>query len=722
MNPIEIILEHPGPWLAWIIPILGAIMMPILGKINHKLRDYGAVFFAFLALVSCISMIPYLNAEHALGDIKLITWMTLPNGTPLEFGVLVDPLSILICNVVAFISFLIIVYSTSYMHGDPHMDRYWFLFLYFIGSMLLLVLADNLVMTLIGWEGVGLCSYGLIGYYYRDAKERWLGGPPPTKMYPPSHAGMKAFVVTGIGDVFILASIFILYQYAGTFNYAELIKHSEEWLSHMAAVPGLISIMAIFLLGGPIGKSAQFPLHEWLPEAMAGPTSVSALIHAATMVKAGVYLVARMSPIFYIGTWNLHLPEAQVYFIAIACIGAFTAFLAASQALVALELKKVLAYSTVSQIGYMMLGLGLSGLSEGAFVAGLTSGIFHLVSHALFKAALFLCAGSVIHSVETIYMSNMGGLGKYMPITKILMLLSTLSLAGIPPFSGFWSKDSIFIAGLIVGTPLAMVLYLVAAISAALTLIYSIRYIWMVFYGDKSKFIKDLEHHGHHVHEASKTMWIPIAILVIVMSGVSLLGLVGQAIPSLNPEIFIEHQIDVTLENLHVELHPTHVEGTTKLLAYASSATIILVGGIIGWLFYWTRKINSWEFVTKNKILKPIHSFLWNRWFLNDLYYLIFVQGILALGKVIFDLFEVKIMIPISDYVAGMSQKISKVTYSNIEEGIIFGKINTSFPKLILSVYQNFRKTQTGLLSINIVYIMILFAAMMIWMIYFGGL
>ncbi len=193
--------------------------------------------------------------------------------------------------------------------------------------------------------------------------------------------------------------------------------------------PGLIGLIAILFLGGPIGKSAQFPLHEWLPEAMAGPTSVSALIHAATMVKAGVYLVARMSPVFYIGYWLEGFEEAQIFFIAIACIGAFTAFLAASQAMVALELKKVLAYSTVSQIGFMMLGLGLAGLNEGVFVAGLTAGVFHLVSHALFKAALFLCAGSVIHSVETIYMSNMGGLGKHMPITKILMLLATLILS-----------------------------------------------------------------------------------------------------------------------------------------------------------------------------------------------------------------------------------------------------------------------------------------------------
>ncbi|MCW3992027.1 MAG: NADH-quinone oxidoreductase subunit L, partial [Candidatus Bathyarchaeota archaeon] len=469
-TPLEVILEHPGPWLCWILPIIGALLMPLFGKISHKLRDYAAVAFAFSAVVSAASMIPYLLSGHYPGDIKLITWITFPGGArPLDVGVLVDPLSIIICNVVAFISFLIVVYSVGYMHGDPHLTRYWFFFLFFIGNMLLLVISDNLLQVLIGWEGVGLCSYGLIGFYYRDEKERWLGGPPPTKMFPPSHCGMKAFVVTGVGDVFILGAIFIIFHFAGTLNFVELIETAPKWLTGIAAVPGLLAVTAVLFLGGPIGKSAQFPLHEWLPEAMAGPTSVSALIHAATMVKAGVYLVARMSPVFYLGYWVHGIQEAQVYFIAIACVGAFTAFMAASQAMVSVELKKILAYSTVSQIGYMMLGLGVSGLSRGAYVAGLTSGVFHLASHALFKAALFLCAGSVIHAIHTIYTFNMGGLKKYLPITHGLMLIATLSLSGIPPLSGFWSKDSVFLACLTAGTPLAMALLAVGAISAAMT-------------------------------------------------------------------------------------------------------------------------------------------------------------------------------------------------------------------------------------------------------------
>ncbi len=727
MSIIEIILEHPWPFLAWMLPIFGALMMPLLGMINKKVRDYGATIFAFSSVVSTVMMIPYLFEGHTPGDIKLFTWMILPNGTPLDFGVLVDPLSIIICNVVAIISFLIVVYSTSYMHGDEGLTRYWFLFLYFVGSMLLLVLANNLVMTMIGWEGVGLCSYGLIGYYYRDKKERWLGGPPPTEMYPPSHAGMKAFIVTGIGDVLILAAIFILYYFAGTFNYVELMQHSEGWLSEMANIPGLVALFSLLLLGGPIGKSAQFPLHEWLPEAMAGPTSVSALIHAATMVKAGVYLVARMSPIFYVGTWTLHLPEAQVYFIAIALVGAFTTFLAASQALVAIELKKILAYSTVSQIGYMMLGLGLSGFTEGAYIPGLTAGIYHLASHAMFKAALFLGAGSVIHAVHTIYTFNMGGLKKYMKWTYILMGLATLSLSGVPPFSGFWSKDAVFLAALEAGTPLAYALLGVGVISAAMTLAYSIRYISLTFRGEASEFIQDLEHHGHSPHESPSVMIIPIVILVGLFILTGLFGLAGVFNPSLNPEVFIEHQLHHTVEALlpHAvaeNMHVPHISSTTKLIGAGLSAVALAVGGYFGYNFYWAKNWDSWEWVQKDNLRKSIHNFLWNRWYMNAIFYGVFVDGILILSRVIYNGFEATVLIPMSDAIASITKSTSDMTYDVVEERIVFGFINTSIPSAVISLYHKAKKSQTGLLNVNILYIMIMLLVIVIGMLLYGGI
>lgn len=726
--------------------------MPVLGRISNKLRDYAAISFAFSAVVSALSMIPYLISGHYPGDVSLTTWISFPGGNPLKVGVLVDPLSIIICNVVAFISFLIVVYSVGYMHDDPCLTRYWFFFLFFIGSMLLLVISNNLVQVLIGWEGVGMCSYGLIGFYYRDDKERWLGGPPPTKMYPPSECGMKAFVVTAVGDVFILAAIFIIFHFAGTLNFVELIETAPEWLTSISAVPGLLAITAILFLGGPIGKSAQFPLHEWLPEAMAGPTSVSALIHAATMVKAGVYLVARMSPVFYMGYWIHGIQEAQVYFIAIACVGAFTAFMAASQAMVSVELKKILAYSTVSQIGYMMLGLGVSGLSQGAYVAGLTSGVFHLMSHALFKAALFLCAGSVIHAVHTIYTFNMGGLKKYMPITYGLMLVATLSLSGIPPLSGFWSKDSVFLACLAAGTPLSMVLLAVAAISAAMTFFYSIRYISVTFYGNESDYIQEMEHHGHHPHESPRVMWGPIAVLVVLVVAVGVFGLVGLFNPAYSPEVFIEEQIHHMLHHMHIPLEVHHVGVSTKLTAAGTSAAMLLIGGVVGWVFYLARKVDSWAFVSGSPILKGIHTFLWNRWYMNAAYYYVFVDGLFAFKEALFRVLEQGVIDKINGVVSMLTLALgrglnvfensvydpalnngipmvfvegSKDLFDDFETDIFDRGLNEGIPITATNLYDHVKKLQTGVLSYNIIYISIVLLILVIGLMslfMYGGL
>jgi NADH-quinone oxidoreductase subunit L len=552
---------------------------------------------------------------------------------------------------------------------------------------------------------------------------------------------MKAFVVTGIGDVFILGAIFVIFNYAGTLNYVELIETAHEWLPQIAAVPGLLAITAIFFLGGPIGKSAQFPLHEWLPEAMAGPTSVSALIHAATMVKAGVYLVARMSPIFYLGTWEMHIPEAQVFFIVIACVGAFTCFMAASQALVSVELKKILAYSTVSQIGYMMLGLGLSGLAEGAYVAGLTAGIFHLTSHALFKAALFLGAGSVIHAIHTIYTFNMGGMKKYMPITFILMVIATASLSGIPPLSGFWSKDAVFIAALVAGTPLSYTLLAVGAISAAMTFFYSIRYIYITFMAPESDYIHDLEHHGHHPHEAPKTMWVPIAILVGLVCVVGLFGLIGLFVPSFSPELFIEHQLHNMLHHMGIPLHSHHLEFSTTLTAWGTSAAMLLIGGILGWLFYLSKKVDSWAFVSGNPVLKPVHTFLFNRWYMNSIYYKVFVYGLINFAKAVFASLESLVFDKITAFVSSSTIAFGKVLhvfetkvydpainvglvnvfveggrmlFKDLETDIIDAGLNNGVPAAMTGLHNRVKKLQSGVLSYNIIYMVLIFLVLIL--------
>src|SRR5881296_3281515 len=422
------------PWAIWVAPVAGALLVPLFARIHPRLRDLVAIASVFTAAVSSTLVALLVNT----GD-YYVQWIPALN---IQAGVLVDPLSMFMVNVVAWVSFLIMIYSLEYMKGDSGLTRYWFFMCLFIGNMLLLVLADNLLMMLFGWEGVGLCSYALIGHWYKDEEEHWVGTPGDVALgipqsYSPSHAGMKAFLFTRIGDIALMIAIFLIYAFSGTFSYTAL-SNQFGWAASLARL-GLLVPTALLFFGGPIGKSAQFPLQEWLPDAMAGPTSVSALIHAATMVKAGVFLVGRMGPIFFLAL--LQFNQVTPFFGTVAWIGAFTAFLAATQATIAREIKKVLAYSTVSQIGYMMMGLGVAGLSAN-FIAGYSAGLLQLMSHAIFKASLFLAAGWVIHATGTRFMDQMGGLAKALKLTSIAMIFAGLSLMGILPFSGFWTKDA----------------------------------------------------------------------------------------------------------------------------------------------------------------------------------------------------------------------------------------------------------------------------------------
>src|SRR6185503_8710993 len=362
-------------------------------------------------------------------------------------------------------------YSTGYMHGDRDLTRYWFFMLFFIGSMQLIVLSDNMLMVFFGWEGVGLASYALIGFWYYDRKKDYVGAEGHiaggiAMWAAPTHAGLKAFLMTRAGDTMMLAGMFLIFMHAGTFGFKELLEDTT-WASIMNQ-QGLLVPAAILLFGGAIGKSAQFPLNEWLLEAMTGPTAVSALIHAATMVKAGVFLVARIGPLFFalavVGAFSV-----EQFFEVVAWVGAITAFLLATQALVNPEIKKVLAYSTGSQIGLMMMGLGIAGLSS-SFVDGYTSGFFHLMSHAMFKASLFMGAGAVLHAVGSRFMTDMGGIRGKMKKTFLFMMMAGLSLAAAPFItSGFWSKDAIFASILESGYQYSWVLFTIAIMVSFMT-------------------------------------------------------------------------------------------------------------------------------------------------------------------------------------------------------------------------------------------------------------
>src|SRR6476659_6654616 len=515
-------------WLVWILPFAGGAIIPAVAKWGNRLRDYTAVGFALTSAISAATLIPLALSGNEIHS--QVNWISVVN---VKAGVLPDPLAIVMTNLVAWISFLIIVYSTGYMHGDRDLTRYWFFMLFFIGSMQLIVLSDNLLMVFFGWEGVGLASYALIGFWYYDKKKDFVGKVGDraggiAMWASPSHAGMKAFLMTRAGDTMMLAGMFMIFIYSGTFGFRELLQN-QTWAVQMAH-QNLLVPAAILLFGGAVGKSAQFPLNEWLLEAMTGPTPVSALIHAATMVKAGVFLVLRIGPLFF----ALAAFGMTQFFEVVAWVGAITAFLLATQAIVNPEIKKVLAYSTGSQIGLMMMALGIAGLST-SFVDGYTAGFYHLMSHAMFKASLFMGAGAVLHAVGSRYMTDMGGLRKKMPKTYVFMLLAGLSLAAAPLVtSGFWSKDAIFAAVLNSGYTYSLPLFTMAVMVSIMTAFYTFRMLGMTFFGKESKHVKQIEERGS-VHEVKPVMWVPFAILAVASIAV---GVVGFAVEHQLHELF----------------------------------------------------------------------------------------------------------------------------------------------------------------------------------------
>ncbi|HEX7207153.1 MAG TPA: NADH-quinone oxidoreductase subunit L [Nitrososphaeraceae archaeon] len=652
-------------WLVWILPFVGAAIIAGVARVaNSKATNYAAVGFALASAISATTLIPMGLAGEEIHS--QISWISSIN---LKAGVLADPLSVIMTNLVAWISFLIFVYSIGYMHGDKDLTRYWFFMLFFIGSMQLIVLSDNLLMVFFGWEGVGLASYALIGFWYYDKKKDFVGKEGHKAggialWYSPTHAGMKAFLMTRAGDTMMLAGMFLIFIYAGTFGFKELIA-DQTWAQQMAS-QNLLVPAAVLLFGGAVGKSAQFPLNEWLLEAMTGPTAVSALIHAATMVKAGVFLVARIGPLFF----ALAAFGMTQFFEVVAWVGAITAFLLASQALVNPEIKKVLAYSTGSQIGYMMMGLGIAGLST-QFVDGYTAGFFHLMSHAMFKASLFMGAGALLHTVGSRFMTDMGGLRKHMKKTYIFMLLASLSLAGAPLFtSGFWSKDAIFAATLESGYAHAWPLFAIGVIVAIMTAFYTFRMIGMSFFGNESKHLKQIEHSGHHLHEVSASLWVPFAILAVATISIGIVGFVFEAeIHSLLGG-YLLHSFGIGEEEEHagegsnaeIQILP---QGETTFfglnpIAAAASIGAFTIGSVLGFIFYIARKGNP-EIISRNIVTKAIWRFLYNRWYLNSALYWGGVIAPLAIYRIIWRYFESIIIDGINPALQYSMTYISKV-------------------------------------------------------------
>lgn len=620
-------------WLVWILPFAGALIIPAVAKISRsRALNYTAIAFALASALAAASLTPLLLDG---GDIHhQIAWI---DAIGLEAGVLADPIAIIMANVVAWISFLIVIYSTGYMKGDRDITRFWFWMLFFVGSMQVIVLSDNLLQLFFGWEGVGLASYALISFWYRDKHKDHVGRRGRTALglldyYSPTHAGMKAFIMTKVGDIMMLSGMLLIFMYAGTFGFREMLE-STQWAVQMDAA-GLLVPAFVLLFGGAVGKSAQFPLNEWLLEAMTGPTAVSALIHAATMVKAGVFLVARIGPIvFALGAAGI---LGEQFFTIIAWTGAITALLLATQGMTNPEIKKVLAYSTGSQIGYMMMALGVAGLSH-QYVDGYTAGFFHLISHAMFKASLFMAAGSLLHTVGSRFMYDMGGLRRHMKKTYIFVWAAGLGLMGAPfVTTGFWSKDAIFAAVYESGAEWGMVLYGVAVLAAVITAFYTTRMIGLVFHGPKSEHVQKMESEGHHVHEASISMWVPYGILAALTIIVGVAGLYVEGSLHHMMEDYLDHTFVI-----HTEHHDTEgVLGGLNPVALMSSLAAFGIGITLGYVFYIRRVVSAERVVNSNLFFYAVHKVILNRWYLNAIIYWCFVVAPLWLARGVFRYFE----------------------------------------------------------------------------------
>ncbi len=624
-----------GAWLVWILPFAAALIIPAVARGSPHATGYVAVGFALMSALSAASLLPAALDAHEIHD--QIGWI---DAIGLKAGVLADPLAVIMANVVGWISFLIMIYSTGYMKGDRDIVRFWFWMMFFIGSMQLIVLSDNLLQMFFGWEGVGLASYALISFWYRDKKKDHVGQEGRTTLglldyYSPTHAGMKAFIMTKVGDIMMIAGMLLIFLFAGTFGFKELLGDTG-WAVEMSA-QGLLVPAAVLLFGGAMGKSAQFPLNEWLLEAMTGPTAVSALIHAATMVKAGVFLVARIGPLFFALAAAGIL--ADQFFEIIAWVGAITALLLATQGMVNPEIKKVLAYSTGSQIGYMMMALGIAGLSD-RFVDGYTAGFFHLISHAMFKASLFMAAGSLLHIVGSRFMTDMGGLRRHMKKTYAFMWAAGLALMGAPFITtGFWSKDAIFAAVYESGNTWALPIFLIAVLTAVITAFYTTRMLGLVFFGPKSKHVEEMESKGA-IHEAPRSMWVPYGILAALTIGIGIMGLSFEGgIHHLFEEYLAEsfgihsayHTTESVLPGFLAELNP---------VALGASLAAFATGIGLGYVFYIARWVDPARFVNSNVFFYAMHKVMLNRWYLNASIYWAFVVAPLWLSRGVFRYFE----------------------------------------------------------------------------------
>ena len=580
------------------------LFLPLFGSIFGYLSKYFGDLLSqlvttfFVCVTAILSIVLFYNGifHGEYGNYLIYQWIASGNFI-VNWSVNIDPLSSIMLVVVSVVSALVHIYSIGYMEHDPNKPRFMSYLSLFTFSMLALVVSDNFLQLFFGWEGVGLCSYLLIGFWYKKESA--------------NKAAIKAFIVNRVGDFGFAIAIFLIFMFFGTLNYNEVFnlipEFSQKEINFLGFNSNLITLVCLFLFIGAMGKSAQFLLHTWLPDAMEGPTPVSALIHAATMVTAGVFLVVRCSPIF-------EYSETALAFVAI--IGMITAFFAASVAIVQNDIKRIIAYSTCSQLGYMFFAAGV-----GAYHVA----IFHLFTHAFFKALLFLGSGSVIHSLNDEQdIRNMGGLWKKMPFTWFAMIIGTLALTGFPFLSGYYSKDAIIEFAYLKGTNIGYLAAAVGIITAFLTAIYSWRLIFKTFHGKFNN--KNLSR--SEIHDSGVIIIFPLAILVL---GSIFAGFVFK-------DFLIGHNyIDFWNDSILI-LHQFDHSGIPTWLLYMTPILVCLAIPFSYYLYIKNDKILE-RIKIKNELF---YNFLLNKWYFDELYDLVFVKPIKAIGSFLWKSGDIK--------------------------------------------------------------------------------
>lgn len=572
-----------------LFPLLGFLINGIANKRMPKawvgIIGSASIFCSFLISLGIFITTP--NGE--VNTFDLFSWINVA-GLQIPFSFLVDPLSMIMLLIITGVGFLIHVYSIGYMHHDEGFARYFAYLNLFVFFMLLLVLGSNYAIMFIGWEGVGLCSYLLIGFWFKNTSY--------------NNAAKKAFIMNRIGDLGFLLGLFLIYTTFGSISYKSVMMQAAGFTSGDAT----ITAIALLLFIGAMGKSAQLPLYTWLPDAMAGPTPVSALIHAATMVTAGIYMIARSSIIYVL---------APVAMETITIVGMLTAIVAAIIALTQTDIKKVLAYSTVSQLGYMFVALG---------VGSFTGAVFHLMTHAFFKALLFLGAGSVIHAMSGEQdMRNMGGLKKKLPITFLTILIGTLAISGLPPFAGFFSKDEILAATF----NYSPIVFTIMSITSVLTAFYMFRMLFLTFYSS----FRGTTEQAKHLHESPKNMTIPLMVLAVCSTFAGFLGL---------PEVFSEHHL------LKSFLAPVFVLADAKMMVAAPSHAVeygIMIGSLIAvslvayYAFVrYSKKV--YLLPTQEENLSTMQKISYHKFYLDEIYFALITNPVNKMAAYLHQIIE----------------------------------------------------------------------------------